>query len=44
MKKVDAISVHPYHGDNPESVVDYKKLRNLINKYTSKELPIISGE
>lgn len=42
---VDAISVHPYRGAAPESVTaDYHSLRALIKKYTSKQIPIISGE
>ncbi|MDP1383050.1 cellulase family glycosylhydrolase [Priestia megaterium] len=42
---IDALSVHPYRGRNPETVVkDYKPVRVLINKYTDKEIPIISGE
>ena len=42
---VDAISVHPYREWEPESVTeDYKSLRELIKKYSSKPIPIISGE
>nr|WP_263324281.1 glycoside hydrolase family 5 protein [Neobacillus sp. Marseille-Q6967] len=42
---IDAISVHPYRGSNPETVAnDYQSLRVLINKYSKKEIPIISGE
>ena len=45
---VDAISVHPYRALEPESVTaetnDYQSLRELINKYSSKPIPIISGE
>jgi len=42
---VDAISVHPYRGSNPETVTkDYQTLKTLIKKYTSKHIPIISGE
>ncbi|WP_155010349.1 cellulase family glycosylhydrolase [Priestia megaterium] len=42
---IDAVSVHPYRGKNPETVIsDYKNLRLLIKKYTSKEIPILSGE
>lgn len=42
---VDAISVHPYRSGSPESVTaDYQSLRTLIEKYSSKQIPIISGE
>ncbi|WP_445506440.1 cellulase family glycosylhydrolase [Niallia sp. 03190] len=42
---VDAISVHLYRYESPETVSkDYQFLRNLISKYTNKEVPIISGE
>ncbi|WOD63562.1 glycoside hydrolase family 5 protein [Niallia taxi] len=42
---IDAVSVHPYRSTNPETVSgDYLNLRNLISKYTSKNIPIISGE
>lgn len=45
LKNIDAISVHPYRGQNPESVeADYKRLRQLVKKYSSKNIPIISGE
>ncbi|MFC6601725.1 hypothetical protein ACFQDF_08945 [Ectobacillus funiculus] len=45
LKHIDAISVHPYRGEEPETVVeDYKKLRDLLAKYTSKKIHIISGE
>lgn len=45
MKDVDVISVHPYRGDSPETVVnDYQLLRKMIGKYTKKNIPIISGE
>jgi len=42
----DAISVHPYRGGGPESVIsDYAQLNTLINKYAAgKSFPIISGE
>jgi hypothetical protein len=44
---VDAVTVHPYRQDPPETVVaDYDKLRALIKQYrpTRPGLPIISGE
>lgn len=42
---VDAISVHPYRSWGPESVTyEYQNLKALIKKYTSKPIPIISGE
>lgn len=42
---IDALSVHPYRGTEPESVIDdYKNLKDLISKYTKKEVPIFSGE
>ncbi|YBV91679.1 cellulase family glycosylhydrolase [Bacillus sp. PK9-021] len=45
LKNIDAVSVHPYRGENPESIgADYKRLHQLIKKYTSKDIPIISGE
>lgn len=41
---IDAISVHPYRNENPETVIqDYNRIRNMINKF-NKNLPIISGE
>ncbi|MFB9760954.1 cellulase family glycosylhydrolase [Ectobacillus funiculus] len=45
LKHLDAVSVHPYRSNIPESVIsDYQKIRNLISKYTSNKIPIISGE
>lgn len=45
LEYVDAISVHPYRADNPESVSsEYQSLRALIKKYSTKPIPIISGE
>ncbi|WP_338788820.1 cellulase family glycosylhydrolase [Metabacillus sp. FJAT-53654] len=42
---IDAVSVHPYRVSNPETVgKDYQSLRELIDKYTNKEIAIISGE
>jgi polysaccharide biosynthesis protein PslG len=42
----DAVSVHPYRNDAPETAAaDYAKLRDLIAKYSKgKSLPILSGE
>jgi hypothetical protein len=41
----DAVSVHPYRPGGPETVVDdYAKLRTLMKKYTSKDIPILCGE
>ncbi|MDP1443105.1 GH39 family glycosyl hydrolase [Priestia megaterium] len=45
ISSIDAISVHPYNNIRPETVLeDYKKLRNLIKKYSNEPLPIFSGE
>lgn len=45
LKEIDAVSVHPYRGDAPESVInDYQAFRKLIRQYTHKNIPIISGE
>ncbi|WJN45974.1 cellulase family glycosylhydrolase [Priestia aryabhattai] len=45
LEHVDAISVHPYRRTSPETVIsDYEKVRNLISKYSEREIPIISGE
>ncbi len=44
---IDAVSVHPYRQNNPESVEsEIKKLRSLIAKYSPSkaDIPIISGE
>jgi len=42
----DAVSVHPYRGGGPESVIpEYNQLKGLIQKYApGKDIPIISGE
>jgi polysaccharide biosynthesis protein PslG len=43
----DAVSVHPYRQQNPETAgEDYRKLRLLIDKYApaGKVIPILSGE
>lgn len=45
LANLDAVSVHPYRGEAPETVLaDYLKINNLIKSYTSKNIPIISGE
>jgi len=45
LEYIDAISVHPYRQNNPETVIsNYEDLKNLIIKYTDKDVPIISGE
>ncbi|ADF37974.1 family 1 glycosylhydrolase [Priestia megaterium] len=42
---IDAVSVHPYRSQSPETALyDYQSLKTLINKYTKKEIPILSGE
>ncbi|AJA46763.1 hypothetical protein CPAST_c06630 [Clostridium pasteurianum DSM 525 = ATCC 6013] len=45
-KYIDAVSIHPYRQKNPETVIeDYKKLRQLIQKYPHNEnIEIFSGE
>ena len=47
LKWADAVSVHPYRPQRPETVLkDYKKLRKLIKEYApaGKDVPILSGE
>jgi hypothetical protein len=44
---IDALSVHPYRAQAPETVLkDYDRLRKLIAQYApqGKQIPIISGE
>ena len=45
---IDAVSVHPYRANIPETVTDdYARLRKLVDQYTSpnrKQIPILSGE
>ncbi len=44
---IDALTVHPYRSQPPETVIkDYEKLRTLIKRYApeGKDIPIISGE
>jgi hypothetical protein len=45
-KYIDAVSIHPYRQNNPETVInDYKKLRELISKYPhNKNIEVFSGE
>lgn len=45
-KYIDAVSIHPYRPKNPETVIsDYKKLRELIQKYShNKDIQIFSSE
>ena len=45
LRYLDAVSVHPYRGGPPETVVaDYRKLRELIARYAKRPVPILSGE
>ncbi len=46
LSQFDAITVHPYRLESPESAeADYVHLRQLLDKYSpDKELPIYSGE
>jgi hypothetical protein len=47
LKYIDAVSVHPYRVNNPETVTaEYQKLRGLIEKYqpTPTKIPIIASE
>lgn len=47
LKRIDALTVHPYRSKPPETIItDYAKLRKLIQKYTpsTKQIPLISGE
>ena len=47
LQHVDAVTVHPYRSDAPETVIaDYARLRELIKKHApaGKTLPILSGE
>ncbi|MFE4119954.1 cellulase family glycosylhydrolase [Priestia sp. YIM B13486] len=42
---IDAVSVHPYRPENPETVLsDYQKLKSLISKYKKGDVPILAGE
>jgi len=47
LKWIDALTVHPYRPQQPETVIeDYDKLRKLINSYNkeNRDIAIISGE
>jgi len=46
LKWIDALTVHPYRPNAPETVIkDYQELRKLLKKYApDKDIPIISGE
>ena len=47
LRYIDAVSLHPYRGDRPESAArDYPAVRRLIRKYApeGKSIPLISSE
>lgn len=49
LEYLDAVSVHPYRGDPPETAAeDYRKLRQLIDRYAPRsrkeKISILSGE
>lgn len=45
LNKLDAVSVHPYRQNNPETVEkDYQRLRLLIDRHSDHYIPIVSGE
>ncbi|WP_154989397.1 cellulase family glycosylhydrolase [Priestia megaterium] len=45
LEYIDAVSVHPYRSTNPETVTkDYERIRNLISKYTNKDIAIVNSE
>ncbi|MED4063767.1 cellulase family glycosylhydrolase [Priestia megaterium] len=45
LKNIDMVSVHPYRNHLPETVLnDYTKVRELIKKYSSNDIQIVSGE
>ncbi|MBU8686477.1 glycoside hydrolase family 5 protein [Priestia megaterium] len=42
---IDGISLHPYRPSNPETVLEsYQSIRNIIKKYSNRDIPIIQGE
>lgn len=42
---VDAIAVHPYRKENPESVISgYASLKALISIYTNRNIQLLNGE
>ena len=47
LRYIDAVSLHPYRGDRPESAAaDYPAVRRLIQKYAppGKAVPLVSSE
>ncbi|MDQ2798009.1 MAG: cellulase family glycosylhydrolase [Armatimonadota bacterium] len=47
LRYLDAVSLHPYRGDNPESAArEYASVRRLIQKYApkGKRIPLVSSE
>lgn len=47
LRYIDAVSLHPYRGDRPESAAkDYPAVRLLIRKYApkGKSIPLVSSE
>ncbi len=46
LQRLDAVTVHPYRQQNPETAGrDYRRLRVLLDRYSPrKHLPILSGE
>ncbi|NWF85049.1 MAG: cellulase family glycosylhydrolase [Bryobacteraceae bacterium] len=47
LNHLDAVTVHPYRLDEPESVIgDYRRLRALVARYApnGREIPIFCGE
>ncbi len=47
LRYVDAVSLHPYRGDKPESAAgDYRAARRLIRQYApkGKSIPLVSSE
>ena len=47
LRYVDAVSLHPYRGDRPETAAaDYPAVRRLIQKYApkGKDIPLVSSE
>ncbi|MEK4751999.1 cellulase family glycosylhydrolase [Priestia sp. FSL R5-0597] len=42
---IDAVSVHPYRDDDPETVAgDYQKIKAMIQDYTYKRIQLFAGE
>ncbi len=46
LAKLDAVSVHPYRGNNPETAEsDFARLRALVDRYSrGRVVPLVSGE